>query len=171
MNKKSILIVSATSGNNFILANKIHNCIDKESISSEILNLEDYCLPIFTQPYFNENNKDYLDIVKLITNKFIIADGIIICAPEYNGSIPPIVNNTIAWMSMSTKDWRDSFNDKIGLVCSSSGGEAAKFIISMKLQLEHLGMIVLSRNIIMNNSKEFNNKSVLKILKQFIKLL
>ena len=72
---------------------------------------------------------------------------------------------------MSTKYWRDGFNNKIGMICSHSGGQGTKFITSMKLQLEHLGMTIIARNIVLDSSKKFDIDSSKKILKQFIKLL
>ena len=171
MIKKNILIISATSKNNLELAKKIQSIIDTSIVDSEVLNLDKHCLPIFTEIFFHKNKNSYLLEAKFITDKFVNADGIIICAPEYNGSIPPIVSNTIAWISMSTEYWRDGFNNKVGLLCSHSGGQATKFIASMKLQLEHLGMTILPRNIVVNTSKKFNIDSSKKILKQFIKLL
>ena len=99
------------------------------------------------------------------------SSGIIFCAPEYNGSIPPIVTNFIAWVSMSTKYWRDAFNGKVALIGTFSGGAGGKFLSTMKLQLEHLGAIVMPRNIIVNNNTPLKPDSVKKILKQFIKFL
>ena len=39
---------------------------------------------------------------------------------------------------------KDAFKDKIGLVCSSSGGPANKYTSAMKNQFEHLGMKIIS---------------------------
>ena len=64
-----------------------------------------------------------------------------------------------------------TFLNKIGLICTHSGGDGAKFLSSMKLQLEHLGVTVMPRYISVTNSKEFNNESAYKILKHFINLL
>ena len=174
MSKKNILIISATSNNNLKLSKDIASLIknsDLESYPVEILNLEDYSLPIFTESFFNKNKSKYLDDVKIVTKKIICCDGLIVCGPEYNGSITPIINNSIAWISMSTDYWRDAFLNKIGLICTHSGGDGTKFLSSMKLQLEHLGVTVTPRYIRVTNSKEFNNESAYKILKHFINLL
>ena len=40
----------------------------------------------------------------------------IICAPEYNGSTPSIVTNTISWISVTTDYWRGAFLNKTGLI-------------------------------------------------------
>ena len=41
----------------------------------------------------------------------------------------------------------------------------------MKIQLEHLGSVVMHRGILVSSSKPLNIDSAKKILKQFIKLL
>ena len=91
MIKKNILIISATSKNNLELAEKIQSIIDTSIVDSEVLNLDKHCLPIFTEIFFHKNKNSYLLEAKFITDKFVNADGIIVCSPEYNGSIPPIV--------------------------------------------------------------------------------
>ena len=98
-------------------------------------------------------------------------EGLIICGPEYNGSTHPIINNSIAWISSSTEYWRDAFSDKIALVATYSGGAGLKYISTMKLQLEHLGCVVMPRAISSNKSNPMKSESIDKILKQFVKLL
>ena len=57
--------------------------------------------------------EENFDTINKLTNAFIESSGLIICAPEYNGSIPPIITNMIAWISVSTDNWRDGFNKKV----------------------------------------------------------
>ena len=113
----------------------------------------------------------YKNTVEEITKHFINNHGLIICAPEYNGSIPPILNNAIAWVSTSTDYWRDAFNDKVALIGTASGGSGTNFISTMKLQLEYLGCVVMPRSISANSSNPLNTESTKKILKKFINLL
>ena len=98
----------------------------------------------FVDPFlFVDIKKQNKDTVNKLSKYFIETDGIIICAPEYNGSIPPIIVNAIAWISVTTDNWRDGFNNKIALICTSSGGPGIKFLSSMRLQLEQLVLINL----------------------------
>ena len=46
----------------------------------------------------------------------------VICAPEYNGSIPPILSNFIAWLSISGDDFRNLFNGQPIAIATFSGG-------------------------------------------------
>ena len=174
---KKILIVSATLNNNFKLANDINEIIkdlsksNTKKIHSHVISLENYNLPVYTEKKFDECINEYKTIISKLTNEFINSDGIIVCGPEYNGSLPPIINNSIAWISTTTDYWRDAFNNKVSLIATNSGGPGMKFISTMKLQMEHLGCIVMPRSISTNKSNPLKLESTNKILKQYIKLL
>jgi chromate reductase, NAD(P)H dehydrogenase (quinone) len=174
---KNILIISATLKNNYNLAKELDALVndlkinDSDSIKTTIISLEDYKLPLYTECAFDENINNYKNTISKLTNEFVENQGIIICAPEYNGSIPPIVNNAIAWISTTTDYWRDAFNKKVALIGTSSGGAGTKYITTMKLQMEHLGCIVMPRAISANKSNPLNEDSAKKILKQFIELI
>jgi chromate reductase, NAD(P)H dehydrogenase (quinone) len=167
MNKK-LLIISATSRNNFELAKQIDNITGTFSIEKELINLEEYDIPIYTPIKQKEGIPKE---VSELTLKFICSFGFIFCAPEYNGSIPPILSNLIAWMSVSTDKWREVFNDKKALICTHSGGSGNNLIQSMKIQLNHLGTIVLPRTIIVNSYTKFDPDSTKDKIQQLIKLL
>ena len=109
--------------------------------------------------------------VKNLIPKFIKASGFIISAPEYNGSIPPILTNLIAWISVSTDQWREVFNGKKALIGTHSGGGGNNFIQSMKIQLGHLGAIVLPRTIVVNSYTKFDEESTKVKIKQLNDLL
>ena len=167
---KNILIISATLKNNYKLAKQLKTLIDKKA-NVTIISLENYNFPIYTDNTFDKHIKTYQSTIEELTKYFIDNQGIIICAPEYNGSTPPIVNNAIAWISTTTKYWRDAFNNKIALIATSSGGAGTKYITIMKLQMEHLGCVVMPRSISANESNPLNIESAKKILKKFIDLM
>ena len=106
-----------------------------------------------------------------MTKKFIKSSGFIFCAPEYNGSIPPVLTNLIAWISVSTDQWREVFTGKKALLGTHSGGGGNNIIQSMKIQFGHLGTIVLPRTIVVNSYTKFNPKSSLEKIEQLIDLL
>jgi NAD(P)H-dependent FMN reductase len=166
---KNILIVSATLKSNYKLAKQLKKLIDKEA-NATVISLENYDLPVYTEKAFDKYIKSNQNTIKKLTKHFIDNQGIIICAPEYNGSTPPIVNNAIAWISTTTKYWRDAFNNKIALIATNSGGPGTKYITIMKLQMEHLGCIVMPRSISANESNPLNIESTKKILEKFINL-
>ena len=83
----------------------------------------------------------------------------------------PILNNLIAWITISTGSWRDVFNGKFGLIATHSAGSGQNFLLSMRIQLEHLGVIVLPRTIVVNKGNEFNPESCRSKIKQLIHLI
>ena len=165
---KQIVIVSATSKSNLDLAKSLQAILKDLNVSAKIINLEDYSFPLYSTTREDEGAPAR---VFDLSNKLVESDGMIICAPEYNGSIPPVVTNAIAWISVTTKNWRDAFNNKKGIVASSSGGIASKYIIAMKNQLEHLGMVVLPRSIVVTGSKPLSKKSAKEILSQLVEMV
>ena len=161
MNK--VLIISATRGTNLVLANKIGDFVN---LKHEIISLQDFNIPLYI-PEIELPNKDSIEH---LSKKFIQSDGFIFCAPEYNGGSPPILTNTITWLSVITNNWRDVFLNKKALIATHSGGAGFRFLSTFRVQLEHLGSIVFPRNIIVNREKEFNGQSVKNIITEFEKL-
>ena len=161
---RSILIISATKGSNLVLAKKIG---DQVSLDHNIISLEDFMMPLYTTGIkLNDNNN-----IELLSQKFIQSRGFIFCAPEYNGGSPPILTNTITWLSVYTDDWRGVFNNKKAIIATHSGGAGFKFLTSFRSQLEHLGSLVYPRDIVVNKNKKFNSQSVKDILHEFEKLI
>ncbi len=169
---KKILLISATSKTNYNLSKELKKLLvnDFSGIDVKIISLEDYELPLYTAKNSTLNDKKSLNNIRTITDYLVESDGVIFAGPEYNGSIPPILVNTITWISTTTEYWRDAFLNKIGLIVTSSGGGGNKFLLTLKIQLEHLGMVVMPRNITINNSSPLKKDSAKKILKQFVNL-
>ncbi|MEO8769640.1 MAG: NAD(P)H-dependent oxidoreductase [Ferruginibacter sp.] len=72
-------------------------------------------------------------------NKRLVAnDAFIISCPEYNGSMPGLIKNTIDWVSRFRPQ---PFNAKHGLLMSASPSMAGgnKALWSLRMPLEHLG--------------------------------
>ena len=107
---KNLLIISSTSRNNLTLAKNLQSICENLNMDNELINLEELDVPLYTPI---EEEKGTPSEIKSIMKKFIDAPGFIICAPEYNGSIPPILTNIIAWISVMDGDnWRFVFNNK-----------------------------------------------------------
>lgn len=164
-----VLIISATSSNNLKLALKLQETLNELETESSILNLEDYTLPVFTpsekEKGIQENAVKMLDIVKA-------SESLIFCVPEYNGGVPPIVSNALAWISCAgDKDWRKGFNQKVTLITSHSAGHGMRLADALQLSLQHLGAVVLPRKILINDDLPYNEKSVKGVLSHFLKLL
>lgn len=62
-----------------------------------LINLKDFALPLFDQDLEAESGlpQGALDLKRLFQNH----DGLLIASPEYNGSLAPLLKNTIDWVS------------------------------------------------------------------------
>ena len=92
-------------------------------------------------------------------------------APEYNGSIPPTLSNTIAWLSTQTDDFRSLFTLKPVAIATHSGGGGQKVLVAMRLQLGHLGATVLGRELLTTSKKPLNEQSARAVLEQLKALM
>lgn len=67
----------------------------------EVVDLADYSLPLFNEaisPQYNPDRKPE-GVVKDFLNKLAEADGFIIVTPEYNRTIPGVLNNAIDYIA------------------------------------------------------------------------
>ena len=164
---KNILLISATSGNNYKLAQELEVLLKTKDVNCNLIRLDDFSIPLYDPQ--KEETISSEDISKL-DELFQSADGFIFCAPEYNGSIPPILTNAIAWISVKTSNWRGAFNGKSALICTHSGGVGNNFKSSLRIQLNHLGVIVLPRTISKTDDLPFKPDSASEILDQLISI-
>lgn len=164
---KKIIIFSATSGSNLKLAKTLEGHATELGAQVEIINIEAMNLPLYTPA---EEEKNGVPVgAKSLVDSLSTAGAYVLLAPEYNGTIPPVVSSAFSWMSRSgDEDWRSNFNGKFAVVGTHSGGGGLKVCQAMRMQLEHLGSIVLPRNILTSYSKELNPKSATSILTQLI---
>ena len=164
---KNILLISATSGNNYKLAQELEVLLKTKDVDYNLIRLDDFSIPLYDPQ--KEETISSEDISKL-DELFQSANGFIFCAPEYNGSIPPILTNAIAWISVKTSNWRGAFNGKSALICTHSGGVGNNFKSSLRIQLNHLGVIVLPRTISKTDDLPFKPDSASEILDQLISI-
>lgn len=164
---KKIIIFTATSGSNLKLAETLTRHAEALGATVEVVNLEDLNFPLFTP---KEQENSIPEAAKNLADKLAEVNGFVLLGPEYNGSIPPVISNAIAWMSVTGDDFRASFSKKFAVVGTHSGGGGLKACQAMRLQLEHLGTVVLPRNILTSYSKELNPKSADSILGHLISL-
>ena len=83
----------------------------------------------------------------------------------------PSLNNMIAWVSVSTQDWRETFNEKVVAIGTHSGGGGAHVLTAMRQQLSYIGCNVIGRTLLTNRSKKLNDESVRQIFSQVKRLI
>ena len=158
-----ILIIAATSDLNLDLAKDLQVLLSDLGQEAEILELEKLKLPLF-----GSENRPADDTAEKLTNQMISASAFIICAPEYNGGVPPILSNAITWITVQTKNWRDAFNGKWALISTHSAGSGYRFLTAFRSQLEYLGSNVLARTIAVSDEKPLDKDSAKRILQGLI---
>lgn len=159
--KKNILIVTASDGNNLKMANTLLEMSTSLEANFEVIKISDYKLPLYTS--LEEKNATPSDAVSL-AEKFIQASGFVVLAPEYNGSVPPSLNNAIAWISRSGDNWRDAFNGKPVALGTHSGGGGTHVLMAMQEQFSFIGCNIIGRKLHTHYSKELNPESANSVL-------
>lgn len=87
---------------------KIVTQLPLDQTSIEIASLQDI-------PLYNGDIEELSGIpksVQLLKDKIAISDGLLICTPEYNRSIPGVLKNAIDWLSRPTNDIPRVFGNK-----------------------------------------------------------
>ena len=167
-NPKELIIISASCGKNLELSEKFHEKSNELKISSEVLDLTTLNIPLFNPRIHTKEDIpiELLDIKEKLfkTNKWII------CAPEYNGSIPPILSNFIAWLSISGDDFRNLFNGQPIAIATFSGGVGLELLTSLRIQLVHLGSQVLGRQLLSSYNKPIETKTIEDILQRLVQM-
>ena len=158
-----ILIIAATSDLNLDLAKDLQVLLSDLGQEAEILELEKLKLPLF-----GSENRPAAATAEKLTDQMISASAFIICAPEYNGGVPPILSNAITWITVQTKNWRDAFNGKWALISTHSAGSGYRFLTAFRSQLEYLGSNVLARTIAVSDEKPLDKDSAKRILQGLI---
>lgn len=166
MTKIGILI--ASSNNNQKLGLKLQELALKEGCEVDLINLVDLRLPLYSTVEEEENGIP--ETVLDLATKILELKAFIIVAPEYNGVMPPVLNNAMAWTSRATKDWRDAFNEKIVGLATHSGGGGAKGLQAMRIQFQHLGANILAREILTTYEKPLNEETAIGMIKSLKRL-
>ena len=90
------------------------------------ISLGDYPLPIMDEDL--EKEKGVPENAMKLGRLIAAHDGLLIATPEYNGSLPPLLKNSIDWVSRIRRDGGRSFRPfpvNPAVLCSSSDGKFA----------------------------------------------
>lgn len=162
-----IVIITASEINNLTLATKFKSTLESMNAEVNLLNLVEMDLPLYTSR--SETKYKGEELLRKELPIISQASGFIFIAPEYNGSTPPVFNNFLAWLSRSSKDWRQFLNGKQAAIATFSGGGGFNVLTSMRLQLSFIGMNVLGRQILTHANKALDEKSMDAICKDLLR--
>ena len=166
MSKIGILVASCN--NNVKLAKRLEELALEQNCEVEFINLVDLRLPLYST--LEEKENGIPAIASELAEKILNLKAFIIVAPEYNGVMPSVLNNAMAWTSRSTDNWRDAFEEKVVALATHSGGGGQKGLQAMRIMFQHLGANILAREILTTYEKPLNEESAKNIVKQFHEL-
>jgi NAD(P)H-dependent FMN reductase len=109
--------------------------------------LADYPLPIMDEDL--EKASGIPDNALRLGRLIAAHDGLLIASPEYNASIPPLLKNTIDWVSRIARDGNrplKPFDGRIAALCSSSPGAFAgiRGLNHLRAVAVNVGLTVIS---------------------------
>ncbi len=166
--KNAFLVITASNGENLKLAERFVQIGNKLDAESELIDLTTLDLPLYN-PRTHSSGGIPL-IAKELSQKMASIPRWVICAPEYNGSIPPVFTSAIAWLSVQTDDFRTLFNGRPIAMASFSGGGGMELLISLRIQLTHLGSQVVGRQLMSNWSKPAKDDSIEDLLNRLLQM-
>ena len=163
-----LLIITASNGENLKLAERFQQIGNEIGAQPTLIDLTTIDLPLYN-PRHHASNK-IPKAIKTLNNQMAAIPRWVICAPEYNGSIPPIFSNTVAWLSIEDEDFRGLFNGRPIAIASFSGGGGMELLLSLRIQLTHLGAQVVGRQLMSNYNKPAKDESIKDLLNRLIQM-
>lgn len=153
-----ILILSGSIRSNSFnsrLADSFFGELAQHECETTRINLSDYNLPIYNGD--DEEEKGAPENAGKLANLFHAHDGIVMVGPEYNGSITPLLKNTIDWISrVKTYNGKEviPYNGKtVAIAAASPGGMGGVATLAhLRDVLVRLGMLVISEQLAVGNA-------------------
>jgi|TARA_B100001996_G_scaffold27233_1_gene20907 NAD(P)H-dependent FMN reductase len=152
------LMITATSGTNLELAERFAGVAREKGHDADVVDLVQMDLPMFTVARSSDPEQT-VDVSEL-TQQMIEADAWIVVAPEYNGSMPPTLNNAIAWLSGDWQNFRTMCTGKPVGLATHSGGGGAHVIMAMRQMFSFIGADVMGRALTSGRNKEANPETI-----------
>lgn len=165
---KKITIITASGVKNLDLALQFEQKLHSMGVDVTLINLMKVELPLYTSESDAKYNAN--DLLGQWAGVLKESTGYIFLAPEYNGGIPPLFSNFMAWVSRSSKDWRECFNGKAAVIGTHSGGGGSNVLMALRMQLSYIGMNVLGRQILTHSAKPLDPQSLEAVCVQLVKL-
>ncbi|MCP9850175.1 NADPH-dependent FMN reductase [Cyanobium sp. Morenito 9A2] len=152
-----MIILTASSGQNRVLAQLVAERAQALGHGSQLIDLTVLDLPLFTPARQSQGPGEPLEVLARV---LLEQRRLWVCAPEYNGSLPPTLVNAIAWLSTSSADFRALFQGVPVALSTHSGGGGQKLLCAMRQQFAHLGALVIGRELLSTPQKAANPESI-----------
>ena len=162
-----LLAIAASNGENLKLAHRFVETAEAKGARALCLDLTTVDLPVFTPRSKGRASQHVLDDLE---QRLSNATRWVICAPEYNGSIPPVLSNAVAWLSVQGNDFRALFNGRPVAIASVSGGEGWSCCCHCASSSTHLGAQVVGRQMLSNSSKPARQETIDDLVNRLLQL-
>ena len=162
-----LLVIAASNGENLKLAQRFVAQANALGQTSQLLDLTTVDLPLFTPRIQQQGTPEALPALQAA---LMASPRWVICAPEYNGSIPPCLTNAIAWLSVQGDDFRALFNGRPVAMATFSGGGGMELLLSLRIQLTHLGAQVVGRQLLSTHAKPPQDDSINDLLQRLLQM-
>jgi len=162
-----VLVIAASNGQNLLLAERFAAAAREQGQSAEVLDLTAIDLPLFTPRAYAQGTPAALAALQA---RLVAVPRWVICTPEYNGSIPPVLTSAIAWLSMQGDDFRALFNGRPVAIATHSGGGGHTVLTALRLQLAHLGAHVVGRQLVSNKNQPAKDDSIADLISRLSQL-
>jgi len=156
-----VLVISASHGENLALAERFAEAARLQGAEATVLDLTSVDLPLFTSRLKEAAAPEALASLQA---QLVAAPRWVICAAEYNGSIPPVLTSAIAWLSMQGSDFRTLFNGRPVVMATHSGRGGFTVLTALRLQLAHLGANVVGRQLVSNANQPAADDSIADLI-------
>jgi NAD(P)H-dependent FMN reductase len=153
-----LLVLSASNGENLKLSERFAAAGRARGMEAEVLDLTTLPLPLYNPRTHAEAGIPAA--VGPLSQRMEAAPRWVICAPEYNGSLPPVLTSAIAWLSVQGDGFRSLFNGRPIAIATHSGGPGVEVMTVLRIQLAHLGAHVVGRQLTSNRQNPAKDSSI-----------
>lgn len=138
------------------------------------IDLKDFEMPLYDGDFEAVNGIP--QNAKKLKEIFVAHDGFFIASPEYNSSMPPLVNNTLDWISRPHEKNEGSliaFQGKVAALGASSPGALGglRGLVPLRMMLGNIGVTVVPSQVAVSSGfQAFGEDGMLKDKRQIAML-
>lgn len=162
-----LLILAASNGENLKLAQLFATAASALGFEHSVLDLTTLGLPLYTPQVHAQGCPAELTA---LAQQLDEASCWLICTPEYNASIPPVLTSAVAWLSVHSNDFRALFDSRPVALATVSGSGGTAVLAALRQQLVYLGANVLGRQLLSNEFRPIREETVVDILGRLLRL-
>lgn len=134
------ILVFAGSIRTGALSHKLAALVAKElsllDAEASLVSLADYPMPIYDGDY--ESSQGAPESARRFRRLMLAHRGIFIATPEYNASVPPLLKNTLDWVTRAREPSNDPYKGRYFAIGSTSNGRLGGYraLIALRQVLE-----------------------------------